>query len=670
MIMKKILYSVIILLAFGSENSFAQKKTSITAFNGLKGNYVYNLFKPASPEHPDRDSVASFRFERKLANETNWQLLQDFHTPSTFEELQKNYAQSKKMVFDNRETENYQIEEIWPIYNKTFSYDSLQIYLSQQAVAAAFGILLIDTAIRPGQTYQYRITQVKTDGHTRGQYITNAVNSNDRYLAEKPVFKARKITGSLITLKWTSKVGQTPQALLVKRNNGPHKKFEQKQLPYTIEERADSLVFTIADDDVTIDELYQYTITPVNRFGGGAFVVSDTASAAILDQNLLIPQVFNAHADSAKQRIVLNWGFFKPEYISVVKVFRSIDYEGNYLFVGTGTNNQFVDETAVLGQKYYYYLTITDKLGRESLKSIKVYGLVQSLKVPNAPQNVTAIAANNQITVSWKDLSFDTRGFYVYRNDQYGGKMLLISDFITADIKKGGNYSFVDTAKLTGKVGYAVVAENLSNKRSEFSNLFYLKGGAVVAQAPVVFDQLIDGNNHRIFWQSPTGENQPAGYNVYRKINEGNYIMITRNPIRADKTTFTDTTNLSGSIKYKVVSINAAAEEGGSSNEITFADRMDIFSPSSLKTFYSEDHAAVVLEWQTSQGKVKKYEIYRYIRGAEPARVGEVTGKAHTYKDSSFVKDKTNYYYVVAVDENGRKSAPSTESFKMAINKN
>jgi len=668
--MKKILYSCIILLVFGSENSLAQKRTSITAYNGLKGNYVYNLFKPASPEHPDRDSVASFRFERKLANEANWQLLRDFHTPTTFDELEKNYAQSKKMVFDNRETENYQIEEIWPIYKKTFSYDSLQIYLSQQAVAAAFGILLIDTAIRPGQTYQYRITQVKTDGQIRGQYITNPVSTNDRYLAEKPVFAARRITGSLITLKWISKAGKTPQALLVKKNNGPHKKFEQKQLPYTIEERADSLVFTIADDDINMDELYQYTITPVNRFGGGAFVVSDIASAAILDQNLLIPQVFNAHADSIKQRIVLNWGFFKPEYISVVKIFRSTEYEENYRFVGTGTNNQFIDDTAIAGQKYYYYLTVTDKLGRESLKSIKVYGLVQSAKAPNVPQNVTASKAKNQITVTWQDLSLDTRGFYVYRNDQHGGKMLLISDFIPADIKKIGNYSFIDTAKLTGKVGYAIVAENLSNKRSEFSNVFYLQAGTVVSQAPVIYDQLADGNNHRIFWQSPTGDNQPAGYKVYRKNNEGNYMMITRNPIRADKTTFTDTVKLSGTIKYKVVSINVSGEEGGSSNEVVFTQRMGVFSPSSLKTFYSEDQDAVLLEWQTSQGLVKKYEIYRYSRGSEPTKVGEVTGKSHTYKDISFVKNKTNYYYVVAVDDSGKKSEPSNESFKMAINKN
>jgi fibronectin type 3 domain-containing protein len=665
--MKKILYSklsivnllMLFFIAIALQAS-AQKQSKI-AFNGYKGNYIYNLFKPASKEHPDGE-VVGFRLDRKELSAANWQTLYQFQTPGSYNELKKNYQTAINNVFEYNPATNYTVEEVWPIFKQKFNYDSLSVYLTQQPLAIAFNLLLVDTTAKNDLVYQYRVVQLNRDGKEGLKYSSGQVSASDVFIANKPKKTNRKITGGIFRMEWKAKAkGELPEVLLVKRSNGLKMPFNRILTSYAIEQRGDSVIYTMEDDKVNKDMLYQYTITPVNRFGGGAQAISDTLQVAALDEQLMVPKIFTAKADSIKNNIVLNWSFMKAEYVGLVNIYRSTDYENDYKIIASTNGYNYVDNDVIAGQRYYYYLVVTDRLGRVTEKSIRVYGLVHKLQKSAIPVNVSVSSANQQNVITWSDYNNDTRGFYIYRTGQIDGELKPISPIIYSS-KSGAVFSYTDTAShLTGKIGYAVVSENLSNIRSDFSRMVYVVN-STPPTAPSLVDFRILKEGVYLFWQDTQQPKQSIGYNIYKKVGGTDYVKINRGIVQGVNTSFKDIFTVNDlTISYKITSVNAGGLESVFSNEIEVVVDQSVYAPTSLKSFVNE--GKIVLQWQPSQSSVAKYEIYRYVREASPVKIADVEAKFLTYADANFVKEKNNYYFIKTIGVNGKISMPSSETY-------
>lgn len=642
----------------------AQKEGKV-AFNGYKGTYIYNLFKPASAEHPDGDVIA-FRLDRKAQNESNWQALYKFSTPSNYEELKNNYQAARNKVFEYNPTTAYTADEVWPIFKKKFNYDSLSVYLTQQPLAIAFNILLVDTTAKQNVVYQYRVIQLKRDGTEQHKYTSTPVSANDFFITNKPKSANRKTTGDVFRIEWRAKAtAQIPEVLLVKRSDGVKMPFYRILTTYNIEHRGDSIIYTVEDNQVSKDVLYQYTISPVNRFGGGAKILSDTLRVASLDQQMLIPKIFTATADSIGNNIKLNWAFIKPDYVSVVNVYRSTEYEGGYKLLVSTAGYNYIDKTIIPGQKYYYYLVVVDKLGRATERGIKVYGLVHQIKQSDPPANVVVRNVNKHNVVSWTDYNNDTRGYYVYRTNEVGGDMKPITEMIYFDEKAKRNYVYIDTtSNLSPTVGYALMSENLSNTRSGFSKIIYLSNPNFRVAAPVIVDFKKDGKGIYLFWQDTTVAKQLAGYNVYRKSGNSSYVKVNKTPVLGFKNTFKDEFLFNDiEVSYKITGVTDADKESEFSNEITVNTSQSVYAPNSLKSFTGKDNKSIILQWQPSQSEVAKYEIYRYVRGTDPTKIADVNAKVFTYIDTNFIKEKNNYYFIKTIGVNGKTSLPSAETY-------
>lgn len=655
--------TILVILMLFSLTASAQKEAK-AAFNGYKGNYIYNIFKPASTAQPDGD-VVGFRLDRKARNETTWQPLYRFSTPATFDELQRNYQNAFNKVFEYNPATAYTVEEVWPIFKKKFNYDSLSVYLTQQHLAMAFNILLIDTTAKRDMVYQYRVTQLKADGTENGKYTSLPVSNNDQFLANRPKKSARKITGDVFRMEWKAKInGELPEVLLIKRSEGLKMPFERYITTYGIEQRGDSVIYAIEDDKVIKDVLYQYTITPVNRFGGGAIAVSDTIQVAMLDQQLLIPKIFTATADSINNTIALNWSFMKPDFVSAVNIFRSTDYENGYKLIKSTTGYNYIDRDITAGQKYYYYLMVTDRMGRATERSVKIYGLSQKNKKSEAPVQVTVAKSNSGNTVSWSDNASDTRGFYVYRTSEVAGTLKPITEMIYMDEKARSTYSYTDTAtNLSGKIGYAVVAENLSNVRSNYSSIVYTDVQNKATSQPTLIDFKLLNDGISIFWQDQTAALITTGYNIYRSINDSTYVKINKTPVLAIKTSYKDILKVNDrAVSYKITSVNASGVESEFSNELKASYALTVYPPSGLRSFYAADLKSIVLEWQPSQSNVANYEVYRYVRGKDPIKIATV--KSLTYTDTDYDKENNAYYFIKTIGVNGNISLPSSETYK------
>lgn len=668
--MKKLLYITFIMLPLYAA---AQKKEAQVAFNGYKGNYILNLFKPASAAHPDGE-VVGFRLDRKSTKESNWQTLQIFSSPANYDELVLNLEKGKRLAYEYHPENAYNIDEIWPIYKKTFTYDSLAPFITQQQLAIAFNLVLVDTTANQNSSYQYRVIQLKRDGSTYGNYTSLPVSTTENLVnAERPKASSRQVTGGIFRLGFKAKANhELPQALLIKRKSETDVRFERVQLSYSVESTADSVTYTLIDDQARPDALYQYTITPVNRFGGGGKSVSDTLSVNSISQKMLLPKAFEAVGDSIKKQVVLTWGFLKPELISMVKIYRSEEYEDGYVYLGASNGSNYLDKSIIPGKKYYYYLIASDQLGRSSERSVKVYALVQNENKPTSPMYVEAVQSANGVLLSWQDYNPEIRGFKIYKTYEIDGKLMPLDYYIYFDRKLEGKYSFTDTAKNTNAlVGYAVVAESLSNVESDFSKLVYVRqevsGSAI--EVPMLLDFIKDKKSVRIFWRADNRNLNISGFNIYKKVGSAGYIKVNNVPINSSKTSYTDVASaLDEAIQYKLTAVSTTGKESGFSNELEVnAGASVTYAPSSLKSSYNENRTAIVLNWQPSQSTVAKYEIYRFARGDEPVKIAETDGPKTSYTDNGFTKEKLNYYFVVAVSSNGIASGPSNQTFKGAV---
>lgn len=642
----------------------AQQKEAKVAFSGYKGNYIYNLFKPASLQHPDGE-VTGFRLDRKKRGEEAWKTLQTLSTPASLEELERNVARAKTTVFEYREETAYSVNEVWPVYKEHFNYDSLGVYLTQQHLALAFGVLLVDTTAVATENYQYRVVQLKRDGTEAGKYISLPVSSAS-FTAPAPKSIARSTSGGSFTMVFAAKKGTEPvEAILVKRKTAGGRAFARIVPYYTIETSADSTIFTVVDDQIGADELYSYTITPLNRFGGGTSSFSDTLHITNIEEKLLLPKAFTAKADSVRKCITLDWAFLNPDVIAVTKVYRSTAYENGYEYIGSSALGNFTDKTAVPGTKYYYYLTITDKMGRASEPGMKVYALMQDGAKHRAPMYVSLKAADKTVTVEWQDFDLATRGFKVYRTNGIGAELYPISNFIPAVKSSEGRYSFTDADRPGGTIGYAVVSESLSNVLSDFSNIQYLKKNDAAPMAPSITEVSMDKNNVRIFWTRPNDSTyNTVGYNLLRQEGKGAFVKMNKGIISIAKSSFTDTSRIAGaSYSYKMQAISGDGKTIDSDPyELSIATITG--APGTLKSFLDEQASLVLLEWQPAQGDISKYEIYRFSRGTDPSKIAEVDQRTLQYRDAIKQKDKTVYYFVVAVNKSGQSSVPSNEAYQ------
>jgi len=662
LLIKNALVALFILIAL----KVNAQETDQVAINGYKGNYIYNVFNPASPKHPDGE-VIGFRLDRKEQKETSWQTLYQFSTPASYQELSKNFEAAKNKVFEYRPSTAYTLAQVWPAFKQTFNYDSIGPYIAQQAMAAAFNIILIDTTAKKESAYQYKLVQIKKDGTEALNYISNPVSAKAIFVANKPTKIGRKADANVVKMEWKAKVnGQLPEGLLIQRSDGANMPFYRYLVSYQIEQRGDSVIYKVDDEQIKKEQLYQYTITPVNRFGGGAAAVSDTIYAAVIDEYLLTPKIFNVKADSVKNNMVLNWSFMRPDFISAVSIYRSTDYENGYQLIGSTSGYNYVDNTAIPGQKYYYYLIVTDKMGRTTQRGVRAYGLMFKEKKSGIPTNVAVNVRNKQNVISWTDINNDTRGYYVYRTNQFDGELKVITEMIYFDEKANGGFSFTDTAtNLSGKIGYSVVSENLSNVRSNFSRTVYTENLTTPAMVP---PSLIDfknaGNNIYLFWLDKAADKLTTGYNIYRKIGKADFVKVNKVPVLAYKTSYKDSVLLNDQeLSYKITSVNAAATESNFSDEMMVQIAQMVYAPTSLKSFRSQNNKSIVLQWQPSQSEVANYEIYRYVRGAEPVKVMVVKGSVLSYIDTTYDKEKNNYYFIKTIGVNGKISLPSSESY-------
>ncbi|GGH80796.1 fibronectin type 3 domain-containing protein [Filimonas zeae] len=657
-------YICILILLAATFDAAAQQNDD-NSFAGKGAVFVYSSLLP------DTLKTNLLLQRREHGGSEMWTTVRTYTAISNAADVMDRYEEARQLFpeYDMR----FDAGEAWRRWQLYQTFDSLLNEVSYIPGQMAFGIVLADTSVVAGKTYQYRVQKQGEAEAEANRRTGNWVSYPAVIQAPAPRLLQRQTERDAILLQWYSTGIIPSDKFLVYRASGNDTAFERIDVFAGAQQRGDTTVYIVHDTKVLFSEMYRYYITPVNLFGGGGNIVSDTVPATCMNpQQLLTPQYVRADENIAKKAIEVRFLLPDQDYIGSVHIMRSLSFDEGYEEVGIATpeDTLFADFRIVPGRKYYYYLQMTDKMGRNSARSVKTFGLLQDTLNDAPARFVQAVRTPAGIQVTWENPP-DTgvvSGYYVYRktgdaeNFERISTLLPVADSIN---------TFIDSSRTLQPsllYVYSVASENLSNKVSQHSVPAYVTGiqagNTVILPTPRDVKVLLSNKSARLLWYDMKLLNTNLSfYNIYRK---GDGVqdfrpVATRYP--AAFTAFTDTTVEEGT--GYIYAMECADDDGHTSaqaiTEVLNMPASQLLPPDVAATV---EDAAVLLTWeQVTDTRVSQLGVYRYAKGGEPEKIATVRVNDLRFKDAGVKKGNTYYYYLQSDNVKASQLATSNTAY-------
>lgn len=643
----------------------AAQQTDDNCFAGNGAVFIYSSLLP------DTLHTNLLLQRRERGGADTWTTVRTYTGITSASDVMDRYEEGRQLFpeYDMR----FDAGEAWRKWQRYQTFDSLLNEVSFIPGQMAFGILLADTSVVAGKTYQYRVQKQGEPEAAADKRTGNWVRYPAVVQTAAPRLLKRQTERDAILLQWYT-TGRAPsEKFMVYRAAGNDAAFERLDVFSGTEQRGDTTVYIMHDNKVLFSEMYRYYITPVNLFGGGGNVVSDTIPATCMNpMQLLTPQYVRADENLEKKAIEVHFLLPDQDYIGSVRIMRSASFDDGYEEVGIATpeDTLFADFRIVPGKKYYYYLQMTDKMGRNSARSVKTFGLLQDTLNDFPARFVQAVRTRNGIQVTWENPP-DTgviSGYYVYRktgdaeNFERISTLLPVADSINTYIDSSA------TLQPSLLYVYSVASESLSNKVSKHSVPAYVTGiqagTAVILPTPRDVKVVLANSYARLLWYDMKLLNSNlAFYNIYRKADgeAGFRPVATRYP--AAFTSFTDTTVEEGA--GYVYAVECGDDDGHTSAQVI----TEVLNTPANKLLPPEvtvtaEEAAILLTWeQVTDTRVNQLAVYRYAKGGEPEKIGTVAVNDFRFKDAGAKKGNTYYYYLQTDSVKASQQATSNTAY-------
>ena len=334
----------------------------------------------------------------------------------------------------------------------------------------------------------------------------------------------------------------------------------------------------------------------------------------------------------------------------------TVNWTRHTVWVGLGTHTV----------KWIYEKDNTNSVGTDAAWVDYVVWTPTNDTVPSPPQNVSAVAGDGYINVTW-DPPADNGGanitaYNIYRGTASGSEQLI------ATVDRNTTY-YNDTAVTKGiRYYYYITAENYvgeSNASAEVSAVCLGPPSApqnLVANGGVGFVNLT--------WDAPLNDGGTAitEYRIYRGNSSGNetlYATVDGN------TLYYNDTNVSKGVDYYyyVTAVNSVGESNASNEASTVV----LGVPDAPENLTAQAGVYYVyLHWNapanTGGTSITEYRIYRGTAAGNETLLATVTGSINYYNDTSVDGGITYYYYVTAVNSVGE-SVASAEISALPIGK-
>lgn len=535
----------------------------------------------------------------------------------------------------------------------------------------ALGLLLTDTKVERGKTYEYRATLVRLDGtESAPSESQKAIFGVPLIPLVGPLDARGKATDKGVVITWQANpndsgafsysVYRCPDSI------GTYLKLNLAALTLSVDSGAPANQGTFTDTTARAGRTYYYTVVSMDYAGNESPHRPLIPVNAIETTKPAIPQ--NVFANPSDLGITITWDTVPGENISGYNIYRSTDADSSYVRLNTTLlpldTGYYDDRATTLVDRFFYRVTAVSRSGKESEKSARALSLYENRHEPLPPQEVRVETRPNSIKVIWKaSEESDVRGYYVYRADSYNGSLSQVSPLLGRDTTE-----YVDTSKYLSAAGqywYLVQAVNFTGMVSGYSAPAAAYPDKTLAvDAPRSFFGYAEDSKARLFWVA-VDDIAVSGYNLYRAVEADSlkWERLTATPLGRTVTSYTDSGAMGVTYLYQLRGVNDKGTEGQPSHNM----RITLFQPVPLPPggvrVVQEGKALRVIWSKAYQPDVTGYRIHRRTDSGPSATVSEQPLPATTteYRDA-LVRSGVRYYYTVScVDRSGRESDASAE---------
>jgi fibronectin type 3 domain-containing protein len=272
---------------------------------------------------------------------------------------------------------------------------------------------------------------------------------------------------------------------------------------------------------------------------------------------------------------------------------------------------------------------------------------------PNVPDGIVAISQDNQLKIKWNKVD-NADSYQIKRSTSPGGPYTLVEKDIV-------DLEYIDTGVINGTEYYYVVSA--VNKGGESSNSQEVSSipSAKLPQAPTTLTTIAEKNSIKLSWKAVYNA---QNYTVKRSETPGGtYQTIVDNIIDPS---YTDTGISFGKTYYYVVTANNAIGVSNNSEEVQGTPgRQKPENPTNIITKVKNNN--VYLTWDTSLNAVS-YKVLRSESEDGEYKLLRESIKGISYKDSTVEENKTYYYQIIAVNEQGE--SEETQSVRVVVKHN
>ena len=412
---------------------------------------------------------------------------------------------------------------------------------------------------------------------------------------------------------------------------------------------------TYTDTGLANGTAYRYTVRGYNELGEG--VASAEISATPMA--IVLPAPGNFTAVAGNERVTLSWDAVAGA--TGYRIYRADTANASLTRLPTGdiTGTTYTDTGLTNGTTYRYTVRalIRNNNNNESEGRVSVeVSAVPVLTAPPAPGNLTAIAADAQITLSWNMVA-DAAEYRIFRAAGTSGTLTRINEDTTITTT-----TYTDTGLTNGtEYRYTVRAVNAAGVSPDSSVVSATPiAPTAVPGTPANLTVTIGDQSLTLTWGATAGATQ---YYVYRGLSTGNLTRIATNET-IDGTTYADTSLTAGTSYWYAVSAVNSLGEGPQSTEVTETALAIPAAPTGIASSVSVAVGVIRAQilWSPSNSAAE-YRIYRAdTPSGDFARIASnETITATTYTDATLVGG-TAYRYVIRAVNAAGESAASDET--------
>lgn len=534
-------------------------------------------------------------------------------------------------------------------------------------VAKVLGKVFIDTAVKTGLEYTYRVAFLN---YQEEEFST----IDEKVVVQKhkgPDKRVGKISISIskknLKLDWEYPKWQADKSDLVVGFNIYRKTDEDKEfkkvLPFPYLRTSEKLFYL--DKNVEQGKTYQFYLTPVDLIGAEG-PKSEIVIIKLKDITPPKPPL-NVTATPDGGRIVIKWEPSPDEDVVGYNIYRSWSIHGQFTKLNPKPIpkeiGSFIDKDVVTGALHVYRLSAIDKAGLEGKHSTAVFSSPKDTTPPPPVSGLTAKVEKRMVSLSWhSQMTPDLDGYYIYRAEKKDDLFRLVGSPIKKDMPIFTDSGFAQKGLYPGRTYYYYVSSidiALNEGKKSMIEIKIPDDEPPMAPASIYCKNNDDGTVE-VIWQISLSADL-AKYRIHRQEPGKEILLLKEVDINTNR--YLDKTCERGKKYFYFVSgVDSVGNQGEQLKfEIIPKDIMAPPVPKGLKVIY--DKKRVNLTWE----KVMADDLvgYNVYRSHLPTGIYEKLNKT-ILKNESFsdLDGKRDYYYrVSSLDTSGNES-DKTAPFK------